>query len=81
MGEKYFLFWNDDIATLSSLFPFETGAHRYAEFQLMHAPAAFHADRIAWRAVIYLNLVRSIRRQAHHFALPVSLLISVFVGF
>jgi hypothetical protein len=32
------------------------------QFQLMHAPAAFHADRIAWRAVIYLNLVRSIRR-------------------
>lgn len=36
-----------------------------AEFQLMHAPAAFHADRIAWRAVIYLNLVRSVRRQVH----------------
>ncbi|KAH7886276.1 guanine nucleotide binding protein, alpha subunit [Phlebopus sp. FC_14] len=32
------------------------------QFQLMHAPAAFRADRIAWRAVIYLNLVRSIRR-------------------
>ncbi|KAF8548872.1 guanine nucleotide binding protein, alpha subunit [Imleria badia] len=32
------------------------------QFQLMHAPAAFHADRIAWRAVIYLNLVRSVRR-------------------
>ncbi|KAG0703659.1 guanine nucleotide binding protein, alpha subunit [Suillus ampliporus] len=32
------------------------------QFQLMHATAAFHADRIAWRAVIYLNLVRSIRR-------------------
>ena len=28
----------------------------------MHAPAAFHADRLAWRAVIYLNLVRSVRR-------------------
>ncbi|KAF9225282.1 G-alpha-domain-containing protein [Gyrodon lividus] len=33
------------------------------QFQLMHAPAAFQADRIAWRAVIYLNLVRSVRRQ------------------
>ncbi|KAF8435633.1 guanine nucleotide binding protein, alpha subunit [Boletus edulis BED1] len=32
------------------------------QFQLVHAPAAFRADRIAWRAVIYLNLVRSIRR-------------------
>ncbi|KIM70027.1 hypothetical protein SCLCIDRAFT_101556 [Scleroderma citrinum Foug A] len=32
------------------------------QFQLMHAPAAFRADRLAWRAVIYLNLVRSIRR-------------------
>ncbi|KAF8844134.1 G-alpha-domain-containing protein [Paxillus ammoniavirescens] len=32
------------------------------QFQLMHAPAAFRADRIAWRAVIYLNLVRSVRR-------------------
>ncbi|KAI5991351.1 guanine nucleotide binding protein, alpha subunit [Pisolithus marmoratus] len=32
------------------------------QFQLMHAPAAFHADRLAWRAVIYLNLVRSILR-------------------
>ncbi|TFY80230.1 hypothetical protein EWM64_g3783 [Hericium alpestre] len=34
----------------------------YAEFQLMHNPAAFHAERIAWRSVIYLNLVRSVRR-------------------
>jgi hypothetical protein len=34
----------------------------YPEFQLLHAPAAFHAERIAWRFVIYLNLVRSIRR-------------------
>ncbi|KAF8899303.1 guanine nucleotide binding protein, alpha subunit [Infundibulicybe gibba] len=32
------------------------------QFQLLHTPAAFHAERIAWRAVIYLNLVRSIRR-------------------
>ncbi|KAF7977989.1 hypothetical protein HWV62_1829 [Athelia sp. TMB] len=32
------------------------------EFQLMHSPAAFRADRMAWRAVIYLNLVRSVRR-------------------
>ncbi|KAI6133659.1 guanine nucleotide binding protein, alpha subunit [Pisolithus croceorrhizus] len=32
------------------------------QFQLVHAPAAFHADRLAWRAVIYLNLVRSILR-------------------
>ena len=28
----------------------------------MHTPAAFHAERIAWRFVIYLNLVRSVRR-------------------
>lgn len=40
-----------------------------AEFQLMHAPASFHADRIAWRAVVYLNLVRSVRRQAFRFDL------------
>ncbi|EIM83217.1 G-alpha-domain-containing protein [Stereum hirsutum FP-91666 SS1] len=32
------------------------------QFQLLHTPAAFHAERIAWRSVIYLNLVRSIRR-------------------
>jgi guanine nucleotide-binding protein alpha-1 subunit len=29
---------------------------------LLHTPSAFHAERIAWRFVIYLNLVRSIRR-------------------
>lgn len=34
----------------------------YTEFQLLHAPATFRAERIAWRAVIYLNLVRSVRR-------------------
>ncbi|KAF9492102.1 G-alpha-domain-containing protein [Pleurotus eryngii] len=32
------------------------------QFQLLHSPAAFHAERLAWRAVIYLNLVKSIRR-------------------
>ncbi|PIL31109.1 hypothetical protein GSI_05805 [Ganoderma sinense ZZ0214-1] len=32
------------------------------QFQLLHTPAAFHKERIAWRFVIYLNLVRSIRR-------------------
>ena len=32
------------------------------EFQLLHTPAAFNAERIAWRFVIYLNLLRSIRR-------------------
>ncbi|EIW87241.1 G-alpha-domain-containing protein [Coniophora puteana RWD-64-598 SS2] len=32
------------------------------QFQLMHSPAAFNADRTAWRAVIYLNLVKSILR-------------------
>ncbi|KIM47717.1 hypothetical protein M413DRAFT_439393 [Hebeloma cylindrosporum] len=32
------------------------------QFQLLHSPSAFHAERIAWRAVIYLNLVRSVRR-------------------
>ncbi|KAF9778279.1 guanine nucleotide binding protein, alpha subunit [Thelephora terrestris] len=32
------------------------------QFQLLHTPAAFNAERIAWRFVIYLNLVRSIRR-------------------
>ncbi|KAJ7483247.1 guanine nucleotide binding protein, alpha subunit [Mycena latifolia] len=31
------------------------------QFQLLHTPAAFHAERIAWRAVIYLNLVRSVK--------------------
>ncbi|KAF8644243.1 hypothetical protein AX16_008598 [Volvariella volvacea WC 439] len=32
------------------------------QFQLLHSPSAFHAERIAWRAVIYLNLVQSIRK-------------------
>ncbi|KAF8641106.1 hypothetical protein AX17_000749 [Amanita inopinata Kibby_2008] len=32
------------------------------QFQLLHSPATFHAERMAWRAVIYLNLVRSVRR-------------------
>ncbi|KAH8099806.1 G-alpha-domain-containing protein [Cristinia sonorae] len=32
------------------------------QFQLLHAPADFHAERIAWRFVIYLNLLRSVRR-------------------
>lgn len=32
------------------------------EFQLLHTPAAFNAERIAWRFVIYLNLLRSVRR-------------------
>ncbi|RDB29275.1 Guanine nucleotide-binding protein alpha-4 subunit [Hypsizygus marmoreus] len=32
------------------------------QFQLLHTPAAFRAERMAWRAVIYLNLVRSITR-------------------
>lgn len=32
------------------------------QFQLLHTPAAFQAERIAWRTVIYLNLVRSVRR-------------------
>ncbi|KAF8634932.1 hypothetical protein AX15_000669 [Amanita polypyramis BW_CC] len=35
---------------------------RAIEFQLLHSPATFHAERMAWRAVIYMNLVRSIRR-------------------
>lgn len=47
----------------------------------MHAPAAFHADRIAWRAVIYLNLVRSVRRPVHLFALSVPLLIPLPIEF
>ncbi|KAM6498762.1 Guanine nucleotide binding protein (G-protein), alpha subunit [Amanita muscaria] len=32
------------------------------QFQLLHSPATFHAERMAWRAVIYLNLVRSVMR-------------------
>ncbi|KAI0779036.1 G-alpha-domain-containing protein [Trametes elegans] len=32
------------------------------QFQLLHTPAAFRQERLAWRFVIYLNLVRSIRR-------------------
>jgi hypothetical protein len=32
------------------------------EFQLLHTPAAFQAERMAWRFVIYLNLIRSVRR-------------------
>jgi hypothetical protein len=32
------------------------------QFQLLHTPAAFQAERMAWRFVIYLNLIRSVRR-------------------
>ncbi|KAJ8495139.1 hypothetical protein ONZ45_g12975 [Pleurotus djamor] len=32
------------------------------QFQLLHSPDSFHAERLAWRAVIYLNLVKSVRR-------------------
>ncbi|KAI0095144.1 guanine nucleotide binding protein, alpha subunit [Irpex rosettiformis] len=32
------------------------------QFQLLHAPAEFRAERLAWRFVIYLNLLRSVRR-------------------
>ncbi|KAF7783955.1 hypothetical protein Agabi119p4_120 [Agaricus bisporus var. burnettii] len=32
------------------------------QFQLLYSPATFHSERIAWRAVIYLNLVRSVLR-------------------
>ncbi|CAE6362697.1 unnamed protein product [Rhizoctonia solani] len=32
------------------------------QFQLMYSPNAFHAERSSWRAVIYLNLARSVRR-------------------
>ncbi|KAI0081525.1 G-alpha-domain-containing protein [Panus rudis PR-1116 ss-1] len=32
------------------------------QFQLLHSPAVFNAERIAWRFVIYLNLLQSIRR-------------------
>ena len=39
----------------------------FAEFQLLHTPAAFQAERIAWRTVIYLNLVRSVRRCVFQF--------------
>jgi hypothetical protein len=35
---------------------------RITEFQLLHTPAAFQAERIAWRFVVYLNLIRSVRR-------------------
>jgi guanine nucleotide-binding protein alpha-1 subunit len=33
----------------------------------MHTRAAFHAERIAWRTVIYLNLVGSVRRYVCRF--------------
>ncbi|TFY53855.1 hypothetical protein EVJ58_g9210 [Rhodofomes roseus] len=32
------------------------------QFMLLHSPVKFNAERLAWRFVIYLNLVRSIRR-------------------
>lgn len=32
------------------------------EFQLAYTPNAFREERLAWRSVIYLNLVRSVRR-------------------
>ncbi|EKM56555.1 uncharacterized protein PHACADRAFT_253754 [Phanerochaete carnosa HHB-10118-sp] len=31
------------------------------DFQLLHTPKAFHAERASWRTVIQLNVVRSIR--------------------
>lgn len=37
------------------------------EFQLLHTPDAFMNERIAWRLVIYLNLVRSVRRSVLKF--------------
>jgi hypothetical protein len=37
----------------------------FPEFQLLYSPATFHSERIAWRAVIYLNLVRSVLRYEH----------------
>lgn len=45
-----------------SLFPTLPTLTHITEFQLLHTPAAFQAERIAWRIVIYLNLIRSIRR-------------------
>ncbi|EPT03825.1 hypothetical protein FOMPIDRAFT_150339 [Fomitopsis schrenkii] len=32
------------------------------QFMLLHSPSTFNAERLAWRFVIYLNLVRSVRR-------------------
>ena len=32
------------------------------QFQLLHSPETFSLERIAWRSVIYLNLIRSIKR-------------------
>jgi hypothetical protein len=37
----------------------------HPEFQLLHAPAAFHAQCTAWRFVIYLNLVHPTQRTLH----------------
>lgn len=33
-----------------------------SEFQLLYSRETFYSERIAWRAVIYLNLVKSVRR-------------------
>lgn len=35
---------------------------RHLEFQLAYVPNAFRQERLAWRPVVYLNLVRSLRR-------------------
>ncbi|KAI0372073.1 G-alpha-domain-containing protein [Pilatotrama ljubarskyi] len=35
--------------------------NRIADFQLMNTPKAFAAERASWRAVVHLNVVRSIR--------------------
>ncbi|KAL0057010.1 hypothetical protein AAF712_016371 [Marasmius tenuissimus] len=32
------------------------------QFQLLYSPSTFHAERMAWRAVIYLNLIKSVTR-------------------
>ena len=48
--------------TLAYILPSLLTLTHIPEFQLLHTPAAFQAERIAWRIVIYLNLIRSVRR-------------------
>lgn len=40
--------------------PHIADAHALAEFQRLYTPSAFSSDRVHWRAIIQLNLIRSI---------------------
>ena len=51
-------------------------AYCFAKLQLLRTPNAFQAERIAWRTVIYLNLVHTL----HSFHYPCLLLTMSIIG-